>query len=449
MSNYLAIAAVTATLQKILQDALQLEMPGARVTTVKPESNSSNIPEFGVNIYLYQVIPNRAWRNADLRTRRPKGDLIKHAQAGLDLYYIMTFYGNEVEFEPQCLLGSTVRTIIDNPILSPQMIQETLSQSFSNRLNSRLDKRVEQVTVVPSNMNTEELSKIWSVFFQSPYVLSFACQASTILIAGDKPSARALPVKRVDFYTTANQPIISQIISDGENNQPVSFASKLTIQGQQLAPDIDEEELPELDRRTNRRKRPLARIQPQVKIGKARLTPQNITENEIDLDLASLTVEEKSLLLAGVQSLQIVYSMAPKLTLIEPERVIVSNAIPFILCPTITTEVTIEELEDDGDDLYSGKLNVEVDVTVNSQQRVFLFLNEKSFADPASYIFVAVFEDYNVNCNLLKFPIRDVKGGEYLVRVQIDGAESSLDTDANEQFIGPSVNIGSVVGASR
>ena len=140
--------------------------------------------------------------------------------------------------------------------------------------------------------------------------------------------------------------------------------------------------------------------------------------------------------------------MAPKLTLIEPERVIVSNAIPFILCPTITTEITIEELEDDGDDLYSGKLNVEVDVTVNSQQRVFLFLNEKSFADPASYIFVAVFEDYNVNCNLLKFPIRDVKGGEYLVRVQIDGAESSLDTDTNEQFIGPSVNIGSVVGAS-
>lgn len=89
MSNHLAIATVTATLQKIIKAAIQADISGATVTTVKPgASGGGGTPETGVNLYLYQVAPNPAWRNADLRTRRPKGELIKQGQAGLDLYYI-------------------------------------------------------------------------------------------------------------------------------------------------------------------------------------------------------------------------------------------------------------------------------------------------------------------------------------------------------------------------
>ena len=93
MSNYLAIATITATLARLLQSSIQLDMPGAKVTTMRPEATGGKIPEVGMNVYLYQVIPNPAWRNYDLRNRRPKGELIKHSQAGLDLFYIMTFYG--------------------------------------------------------------------------------------------------------------------------------------------------------------------------------------------------------------------------------------------------------------------------------------------------------------------------------------------------------------------
>jgi hypothetical protein len=75
MSNYLAIATVTATLARFLQSAIQLDLPGAKVTTVRPEATGGKTPELGMNIYLYQVTPNPAWRNYDLRTRRPKGEL--------------------------------------------------------------------------------------------------------------------------------------------------------------------------------------------------------------------------------------------------------------------------------------------------------------------------------------------------------------------------------------
>jgi hypothetical protein len=87
MSNYLAIATVTATLQRLIQSSVQSDMAGAQVSTVRPDASGAGTPEVGINIYLYQAIPNPAWRNADLRQRRPKGDLVKQAQAGLDLYF--------------------------------------------------------------------------------------------------------------------------------------------------------------------------------------------------------------------------------------------------------------------------------------------------------------------------------------------------------------------------
>jgi len=441
MSNYLAIATVTATLQRILQAAVQLDVPGARVTTVRPDASGSGTPEVGVNIYLYQATPNPAWRNYDLRNRRPKGELIKQAQAGLDLYYIMTFYGNEVELEPQRLLGSAVRTIVDYPILTPEMIRETANNpTFSFLANSTLDKQVERVTIVPTNMNTEELSKIWSVFFQSPYVLSFACQGGAVLIEGQRQSGRPLPIRRREFYTTPSQPSIFQIVSEAGVNQPAVASSSLTIRGQSLNPQISDERLQELENH-----QPLVRSKPQVRIGETRITPDNVEENEISLELSSLSTQEKNSLRAGIQSLQIVYSIAPKRVESEPERIVGSNVMPFVLCPTIT-EVEVEDLEDNGDETYSAKMQVRIDLTVGVEQRALIFLNERSTSNPAAYIFEAA--PRRRNSTLITFPIRDVKEGDYLVRVQIDGAESPLNVDVNsesetyEQFVSPAVTIG-------
>ena len=57
-----------------------------------------------------------------------------------------------------------------------------------------------------------------------------------------------------------------------------------------------------------------------------------------------------------------------------------------------------------------------------------LFLNEPS-ANPAAYIFTA--KSRSEDTNLIVFPIYEVERGEYLVRIQIDGAESPLEVDTN------------------
>ncbi|MEM9979855.1 MAG: Pvc16 family protein, partial [Cyanobacteria bacterium P01_D01_bin.2] len=65
MSNYLAIATVTATLQKMLQEEVSREMAGVQVTTLRPDAVSTNVSGACLNIYMYQATPNPGWRNAD------------------------------------------------------------------------------------------------------------------------------------------------------------------------------------------------------------------------------------------------------------------------------------------------------------------------------------------------------------------------------------------------
>lgn len=114
------------------------------------------------------------------------------------------------------------------------------------------------------------------------------------------------------------------------------------------------------------------------------------------------------------------------------------------MCPTII-DIEIQELEDNRDGFYTAKLKVEVDLTVSIGQRIVLFLNERA-SNPAAYIFVA--KPRIEDTNIITFPIYEVKRGEYLVRVQIDGAESPLEVDTNpesstfEQYVSPMLLIG-------
>ncbi len=415
MSNYLAIATVTATLQRVLQAAIQMDIAGARVTTVRPDATGGGTPEVGVNVFLYQANPNPAWRNADLRNRRPKGELAKQAQAGLDLYYLMSFYGNEVELEPQRLLGSTVRTLIDQPILTPEMIQETLSYStFSFLQESTLAEQVERVSLVPANLSTDDLSKIWSVFFQSPYVLSFAYQGSTVLIEGEKPGRSSLPLRSRQFFIMPNQPLIKLIEIEGEPNQPAVLTSVIKIKGQQLQRSVV-----------------------QIRIGNARATPQRVSENELMLDLSAQTPIVLDSLRAGGQTLQILHPSGT-----AENSALGSNIVPFVLCPTVLSSQAIS-MTHEGDNLYSGAIAVELDLLVSPDQRVFVLLNQRSTHQ--AYVFSS--ERRSSETRSLTFPVREVQRGEYLVRVQVDGAESLLRIDIDpesqtfEQYILPMIEI--------
>ncbi len=212
MSNYLAIATVTAALQRTLQSTVGVDVEGATVTTVRPESNGSGTPDTGVNLYLYQVTPNAAWRNADLPTRRSDGTMSLRPQVALDLHYLLTFFGEESQLVPQRLLGSVARTLHTRPILTRDVIS-TVVDDVDYLQNSDLSDAVELVRFTPISLSLEELSKIWSVFFQVPYRLSIAYQASVVLIEEAETPVVAQPVL---------EPVIDVQPSVGEDTEAVS-----------------------------------------------------------------------------------------------------------------------------------------------------------------------------------------------------------------------------------
>ena len=194
MSNYLAVATVTAVLRDILQEAAGTAVPGASVTTKRPEKvedSGHNKPL--VNLFLYQVTPNAAWRNTDIVIRYPDRDepdnrararVEERPQVPLNLSYLFSFYGNEQDLEPQRLLGSVVGALHAQPTLSPEAIRSTVGRDRHLR-ESDLDfqvERIERVKLTPISFSLEELSKMWSVFFQVPYALSVAYEAAAVLI---------------------------------------------------------------------------------------------------------------------------------------------------------------------------------------------------------------------------------------------------------------------------
>src|SRR6202035_3433386 len=119
MSNALAIAAVTETLVQLLtRNLVEVSMvPNAWVSSVTPDQ-TARLANPGVNIFLYQVTPNAAFRNADLPTRAADGALLRKPQAALDLHYLLTFYGDESALEPQRLLGAVTLALHSNPNLA-------------------------------------------------------------------------------------------------------------------------------------------------------------------------------------------------------------------------------------------------------------------------------------------------------------------------------------------
>lgn len=98
------------------------------------------------------------------------------------------------------------------------------------------------------------------------------------------------------------------------------------------------------------------------------------------------------------------------------------------------------------DDLKSGEIEVESNLAIAPRQRVVLVLNEWTIENPAAYLFEATLRTEITP--LLRIPIRSVKPGTYLVRLQVDGAESPLSIETDSQspttnwYNSPKITIG-------
>lgn len=445
MSNYLAIATVTATLQRLLQASIQADVEGARVTTLRPENLGEGAPESGANIFLYQILSNPAHSNGAVVGRQRRGEVTKQSQAALDLYYLFSFYGNEVELEPQRLLGSAVRTLEDYSTLTPDMLRATIDhRAYPFLATSDLPEQSEAVRVERQDLEMEDLSNLWSGLFEASYLLSVAYKVTVVLVEGDLPARRALPVRDRYLGTVPSsvQPVVEQVLCSAGRYSPILRDSALLIRGKQL----DDDDV-------------------RIKLGNHLVAPQTVAANQIVLDLGAIPAEH---LRAGVQGLQVVHPRdEPRAVFVErassarpgdrPARTVMrdrpgetqlqwieSNVEAFVLRPTIQA-VSLENVRGSDDDPRSGTVRLQLDLTVNENSRVTLALNERTGNQPAEYLFSTKAQAGGTS--EIEVAIAEVQPGEYLVRAIIDGAESLLEADFDpqsatyEQFVGPVLTV--------
>src|SRR5271163_4034880 len=194
MSNALAIAAVTESLVNLLTNALPAaQINNASVSNVTPDQ-LNNVANPGINVFLYQVTPNTAWRNSDLPTRAADGSFLKKPLAALDLHYLLTFYGQDLYLEQQRLLGAASVALHAFPTL-PRSVIQPVQLTQTQTAPSNLDIQHDLIRFTPVVFSLEELSKLWSFLLKIDYVLSAAYLASVVLIEQDE--AVPPPARRV------------------------------------------------------------------------------------------------------------------------------------------------------------------------------------------------------------------------------------------------------------
>lgn len=194
MSNHLAIATVTAALGQLVHTAVLQAVSGTTLLYGRPDtSGPANARR--LHVYLVQVSPNGALRNADLPARAPAGPLVGRPGAALDLFYMLSFNGDPLTLEPHRMLGAVTRTLHAQPVLTQAAIQNAVA-SLAELSGSDLADAVERVRFTPVQLPLEELSKLWSVLIETPHMLSVMYQASVVVIDSLSGATRAAPVLR-------------------------------------------------------------------------------------------------------------------------------------------------------------------------------------------------------------------------------------------------------------
>ncbi len=401
MSNYLAIATVTAALQQVLHTPVSNAVGSAMVGFNRPDASTATTPL--VNIFLYQITPNAAYRNADLPTRRSDGSLSQRPQAAFDLHYLFTFHGNDAQLEPQRLLGAVATTLHSQPLLSNDNINSAVA-TFGFLAGSGVDSQIERVRFTPTALSLEEFSKLWSVFFQVEYTLSAVYQASVVLMESSDTPVPAPPVIQPNLYVVPfRSPYVSQIVS--QDGKPITSTSTILIQGTHLAnPNTF------------------------VFLEDQELSPTVIADTQLTLPIPPG-------LHAGVKALQVLQKLdmgTPAAT----HRGFESNVAPFVLHPTVQSATASPAPSPPG----GTNVTVTLKPNIGIGQRAVLLLNNVSGATPVAFSSTATVS--TADSNQIVLNISNVPTGSYLVRVQVDGAESLLTVNSGTKLLdGPTVNM--------
>ncbi len=416
MSNSLAIAAVTATLRTLLDRGLP---DGTTVTALPLDRARENNTGKQVNLFLYQVALNAAWRNMEIPYRARSGESAQ-PPLPLNLYYLLTVYlgDNDDDTVSHTLLGSAMSILHDHPLLGRDEIQAALP-------NNDLYAQIERIRLSLQPLSSDDIFKLWSSY-QTQYRLSVAYEATVVLIESTIASSTPLPVLTIGK----------------DNTGPTVVPS--------LVPPF-----PALDPK-----------QEGLKPGqKGLLTGDLLTGDTVTLTGFNLHNPDAAVVrlrasippdpadipvLAGGSETQVQFTIPDTLPAgfyplvlaihVPGEAERTTNAMPLALSATITringADPGAGPIAVAADGAGNVNLTVEFVPAAGPNQRVSLLFGSREIALPIPVSTTAV--------KSLKFVIGNVVPGTYRIRLRVDGVDSPLIDSTQKQpvYKSPQVKVG-------
>jgi hypothetical protein len=237
------------------------------------------------------------------------------------------------------------------------------------------------------------------------YSLSVAYHASVVLMESEVTPQDAPPVEASNIYVSPFRwPQVESVVSQAGPGVPIVPGTVLQILGTQL--------------------RGMDTV---VLIGDTEQVPASIADS-------MLTLPVPASVRAGVQSLQVAHRVSMG-TPPTPHRGFESNAAAFVLSPVIANPSAAIS-PDSTPAVKITSITVQVTPNIAPGQRALVILNVPGANPPQAYASQPVIAP--ADSNQVTIPIHNVPAGSYMVRVQIDGAESQL-TMSGGVFNGPTV----------
>ena len=389
MSNSLAMAASTATLRNLLMGVNQ-QVAGTTVTTKPPDKARNGGTGNQLNLFLYHAMPNAAWRNQPLSA---EGQLSRDGfpPLALNLLYFVTAYGqNDDDLKSHHLLGEAMRIFHDSPVLDRSQIKTALP-------DNDLHEQIERVRITPTTVSAEEISKWWATF-QTQYRLTATYQVSVVLLESARRKALPLPVLKRGIedqgaWVVAGEPPKLEGLQALSKKPNLELGDDLEIQSQGLVEPV------ELYLRHAQLDQPLILI-PQVEP----------TGKSMRLHIPSVAEEASAMKdwAPGFFSVGAVLQPSgfPAFT---------TNELPIGLAPVITMKPQTTQ---------AGTVSLTVTSTprIREGQRVGLIVGDRQIAVNEQQI---TSPQDQKKPTTVKVSIPDVKKGTYVVRLRVDGIESS------------------------
>jgi hypothetical protein len=392
MSNPLAIAAVTATLRNLLTARIHddAELNDAQVTT-RPldrvrDGNAGN----QLNLFLYQTVIDGALRNTDVPGRQRPGET-GHPALPLNLCYLITAFGrDDDEVLAHRLLGHSMATLHDHPVLGREEIQAALA-------DNDLHEQIERVRITPQPLSLDELSKLWAAF-QTQFRVSAAYEVAVVLIDSRLPLRAPLPVltrgvqDRGVITVIGSLPTLEEVVPP-DGMPSARLGDVLTLRGRHLAGGSVQVLL-----RTALLNEPVEPVEVQVQSEselRARLPdPGDLTD----------ATSPAATFPVGFYRATVIQRRDG-----EPDRR--SNEQPFALVPQIQRiEPNPAPRDQDG----NLTLTITLSQRIRPEQRVALLLGDREI--PA--------QPHPAASEVARFDVVKAAVGEFVLRVRVDGTDT-------------------------